>query len=111
MRPPRWLFFVAWGRASVGAVSTRGRHVKSNWSAFIGACTVCTILGFAVGQRVGTRGSVAAPIKQAQAVNNAPAVPGSDQIFKVALGDPPQKRDPPPNLTILHRSASHCPFS
>jgi len=82
-----------------------------NWSAFIGACTICTVLGFAVGQRVGARGSVGTmPIQQAQAVNNAPAVPGSDQIFKVALGAAPQKGDADAKVTIVEWSDFQCPF-
>ncbi|TMA23314.1 MAG: hypothetical protein E6J88_12935 [Deltaproteobacteria bacterium] len=54
--------------------------MKSNWNVFIAVC-VGAVLGFAVGQHMGSKGPLGTPIRPAQA--NAPAaVPGADQICR-----------------------------
>ena len=82
--------------------------MKSIWNIGLAAC-VGAVIGFAVGQHVSVKG--ATPIRSAQA-NAAPALapPGSDQIFKVALGDAPQKGQPEAKITIVEWSDFQCPF-
>lgn len=84
--------------------------VKSNWNIFVAVC-VGAVAGFAVGQHVGTRGPLGTPIQRAQA-NGAPAgaPAGSDQIFKVELGNAPQKGNPDAKVTIVEWSDFQCPF-
>ena len=85
--------------------------MKSIWNIALAAC-IGAAVGFAVGQRVGGKGSAGTPIRQAQA--NAPSAaapaPGSDQIFKVALGEAPLKGDPDAKVTIVEWSDFQCPF-
>ncbi len=93
---------------------TKGIHVKSNWNVFIAVCAGA-VAGFAVGQRMATKGgALGTPLRNLpQAANAAPpavAPPGSDQIFKVALGDAPQKGSAEAKVTIVEWSDFQCPF-
>jgi protein-disulfide isomerase len=87
--------------------------VKSNWNVFIAVCAGA-VAGFAVGQRVGSKGgALGTPLRalpQAANAAPAPAPPGSDQIFKVAVGDAPQKGSAEAKVTIVEWSDFQCPF-
>jgi len=87
--------------------------VKSNWNVFIAVC-VGAVAGFAVGQHMGSKGgSLGTPLRTAPQAAPAPAPmapPGSDQIFKVALGDAPQQGSPDAKVTIVEWSDFQCPF-
>ncbi|MGZ6123706.1 MAG: DsbA family protein [Myxococcales bacterium] len=87
--------------------------MKSNWNVFIAVCAGA-VAGFAVGQRVGNKGGATPqryPQQQQPAAAAQPvAPPGSDQIFKVALGDAPQKGSPEAKVTIVEWSDFQCPF-
>jgi protein-disulfide isomerase len=87
--------------------------VKSNWNVFIAVC-VGAIAGFAVGQHMGSKGgSLGTPLRNAAQAAPAPAPaapPGSDQIFKVALGDAPQQGIADAKVTIVEWSDFQCPF-
>jgi protein-disulfide isomerase len=81
--------------------------VKSIWSIALAAC-LGALVGFGIGQRVGGKGPLGSPIKPAQA--NAPTQPANDQVFKVAVGDAPQKGDADAKVTIVEWSDFQCPF-
>src|SRR5438046_340777 len=86
----------------------RSTVVKSNWNVFIAVC-VGAVLGFAVGQHVGTKGQTA-PIRPAAAIAPTGAPAGADQIYKVAVGDAPVKGDAEAKVTIVEWSDFQCPF-
>jgi protein-disulfide isomerase len=94
---------------------TKGIHVKSNWNVFIAVCAGA-VAGFVFRDRM-AKGSLGTgtPVRpaQPQAAAAAPAPtppPGSDQIFKVALGDAPQKGSAEAKVTIVEWSDFQCPF-
>jgi protein-disulfide isomerase len=88
--------------------------VKSNWNVFIAVCAGA-VAGFAVGQRMGNKGATLGtpprnPPQAANAAAPAAAPPGSDQIYRVALGDAPQKGSAEAKVTIVEWSDFQCPF-
>ncbi len=88
--------------------------MKSNWNVFIAVCAGA-VAGFAVGQRMGNKGATLGtpprnPPQAANAAAPAPAPPGSDQIYRVALGDAPQKGSAEAKVTIVEWSDFQCPF-
>ena len=83
--------------------------MKSNWNVFIAVC-VGAVLGFAVGQHMGAKGPMGTPIRPAAANAPSAAPAGSDQIYKVAIGDAPVKGDADAKVTIVESSDFQCPF-
>ena len=88
--------------------------MKSNWNVFIAVCAGA-VAGFAVGQRMGNKGATLGtpprnPPQAANAAAPAAAPPGSDQIYRVALGDAPQKGSAEAKVTIVEWSDFQCPF-
>ena len=88
----------------------REPFVKSNWNVFVGVC-VGAVLGFAVGQHMGAKGPLGTPGSHADAkVANANQPAGADQVYKVELGQAPQKGRDDAKVTIVEWSDFQCPF-
>jgi len=87
-----------------------GVQVKSNWNVFVAVC-VGAVAGFAVGQQMAAKGGgLGTTLRNAPPAAPTPAPAGADQIYKVALGDAPQKGSAEAKITIVEWSDFQCPF-
>ena len=85
--------------------------MKSNWNVFVAVC-VGAVAGFAIRDQMAKSSSLGSPLRNPQQAVAAPsaAPPGSDQIYKVTLGDAPQKGRAEAKVTIVEWSDFQCPF-
>jgi len=84
--------------------------VKSNWNVFVAVCAGA-VAGFAIRDQMTKGTSLGIPLRTPQQAAPAPAAaPGSDQIYKVTLGDAPQKGSAEAKVTIVEWSDFQCPF-
>src|SRR5205814_330650 len=66
---------------------------------------------FAVGQQMAAKGGgLGTTLRNAPPAAPTPAPAGADQIYKVALGDAPQKGSAEAKITIVEWSDFQCPF-
>jgi len=86
--------------------------VKNVWNIALAAC-IGVLIGFVFGKQVGGKGGTPLRLAQAAAVPTpaaAVAPQGSETIYKVALGDAPQKGDAEARVTIVEWSDFQCPY-
>ena len=84
--------------------------MKSNWNVFVAVCAGA-VAGFAIRDQMTKGTSLGIPLRTPQQAAPAPAAaPGSDQIYKVTLGDAPQKGSAEAKVTIVEWSDFQCPF-
>jgi len=85
--------------------------VKTNWNVFVAVCAGA-VAGFAIRDQMTKGTSLGIPLRTPQQAAPAPAAapPGSDQIYKVTLGDAPQKGSAEAKVTIVEWSDFQCPF-
>ena len=83
--------------------------MKSNVNVFIAVC-VGAVAGFAIRDYMAKSTSLGTPLRNPPQAAAPAMPPGSDQIFKVALGDAPQKGSPDAKVTVVEWSDFECPF-
>src|SRR5256885_3336817 len=86
------------------------RNVKNAWNVAVAAC-VSGAVGYFVGLQMHSGGSVGTPLRaETRAAQQAPLPPGSEAVYKVAVGAAPVKGDPEAKVTIVEFSDFECPF-
>jgi protein-disulfide isomerase len=86
--------------------------VKSNWSFLVAGICFGAFVGFGAREWMAKGSSLGTPLRNPQPAAPAPAgaPPGSDQVYKVTLGDAPQKGSAEAKVTIVEWSDFQCPF-
>ncbi|HWE24059.1 MAG TPA: thioredoxin domain-containing protein, partial [Myxococcales bacterium] len=80
------------------------------WNVAVAVC-IGAVAGFYFGQRMHEGGEVGKPLRDPRTAAQQPALPpGSDIVYKVALGSAPVKGDPEAKVTIVEFSDFQCPF-
>ena len=86
--------------------------MKNAWNVAVAAC-VSGAVGYFVGLQMHSGGSVGTPLRaeaRAAAQQQQPLPPGSETVYKVAVGTSPVKGDPEAKVTIVEFSDFECPF-
>jgi protein-disulfide isomerase len=89
----------------------REGNVKNAWNVAVAAC-VSGAIGYFVGLQMHSGGSVGTPLRadNRAAAQAAQLPPGSEIVYKVAVGSAPVKGDPEAKVTIVEFSDFECPF-
>ena len=84
--------------------------MKNAWNVAVASC-VSGAIGFFVCLQMYSGGSVGTPLRPDRApAQQVPLPPGSEVVYKVAVGAAPVKGDPEAKVTIVEFSDFECPF-
>ena len=84
--------------------------MKNAWNVAVAAC-VSGAVGYFVGLQMHSGGSVGTPLRAETRAAQQPSLPpGSEAVYKVAVGAAPVKGDPEAKVTIVEFSDFECPF-